>query len=100
LGDRAGLRKGGFLAHRNEEGVKMSQKSAKPPSTSERLVRGMRRATGKYYSAEEKIRIVVDGLRGEASVAENMYYSWSKGFLEAGKRRLAGDTARGRPATR
>jgi transposase len=55
------------------------------------------------YSAEEKIRIVLDGLRGEVSIAElcrregiaeSLYYSWSKEFLEAGKRRLAGDTAR------
>ena len=81
----------------------MVQKSTKPPSASERLVRDIRRATRKHYSAEEKIRIVLDGLRGEASVAElcrregiaeSMYYSWSKEFLEAGKRRLAGDTAR------
>ena len=81
----------------------MSQKPAKPQSASERLVRDIRRATRKHYSAEEKIRIVLDGLRGEASVAElcrregiaeSMYYSWSKEFLEAGKRRLAGDTAR------
>lgn len=81
----------------------MSQKSTKPPSPSERLVRDIRRATRKQYAAEEKIRIVLDGLRGEASVAElcrregiaeSMYYSWSKEFLEAGKRRLAGDTAR------
>ena len=81
----------------------MSQKPAKPQSTSERLVRDIRRATRKHYSAEDKIRIVLDGLRGEASVAElcrregiaeSMYYSWSKEFLEAGKRRLAGDTAR------
>jgi transposase len=81
----------------------MSQKPAKAQSTSERLVRDIRRATRKHYSAEEKIRIVLDGLRGEASVAElcrregiaeSMYYSWSKEFLEAGKRRLAGDTAR------
>jgi transposase len=81
----------------------MSQKPAKPQSSSERLVRDIRRATRKHYSAEDKIRIVLDGLRGEASVAElcrregiaeSMYYSWSKEFLEAGKRRLAGDTAR------
>src|SRR6476659_6113343 len=73
----------------------MSQKPAKPQSTSERLVRDIRRATRKHYSAEETIRIVLDGLRGEASVAElcrregiaeSMYYSWSKEFLEAGKR--------------
>lgn len=63
----------------------------------------IRRATHKQYSAEEKIRIVLDGLRGEESIAElcrregiaqNLYYRWSKEFLEAGKKRLAGDTAR------
>lgn len=61
------------------------------------------RATRKQYSAEEKIRIVLEGLRGEVTIAElcrregiaeSLYYSWSKEFLEAGKRRLAGDTAR------
>ena len=81
----------------------MRQKSATPTSPSERLVRNIRRATRKQYSAEEKIRIVLDGLRGESSIAElcrregiaeGLYYSWSKEFLEAGKRRLAGDTAR------
>jgi len=66
--------------------------------TSEKLVRDR-----KQYSAEEKIRIILDGLRGETpipelcrreGIAESMYYSWSKEFLEAGKRRLAGDTTR------
>ena len=69
----------------------------------EETVRDIRRATRKRYSAEEKIRIVLEGLRGEDSIAElcrreginaNMYYRWSKEFLEAGKKRLAGDTAR------
>ena len=69
----------------------------------ERAVRDIRRKTRKQYSAEEKIRIVVSGLRGEESIAalcrhegiaEGLYYSWSKEFLEAGKKRLAGDTAR------
>ena len=77
----------------------MRQKSTTPASPSERLVKNIRRATRKHYSAEEKIRIVLDGLRGEASIAElcrreGLYYSWSTEFLEAGKRRLAGDTAR------
>src|SRR5271156_1486862 len=81
----------------------MRQKSATPNSPSERLVKRIRRATRKQYSAEEKIRIVLDGLRGEHSIAElcrregiaeGLYYSWSKEFLEAGKRRLAGDGAR------
>src|SRR6201993_1830762 len=81
----------------------MSQKSGSSKPSSERLVRDIRRATRKRYSAEEKTRIVLDGLRGEHSIselcrrvgiAESLYYSWSKEFLEAGKRRLAGDTAR------
>ena len=67
-----------------------------------------RRATRKQYSAEEKIRIVLDGLKGEDSIAElcrregiaqSLYYSWSKEFLEAGKKRLAGDTARAATST-
>ena len=70
---------------------------------SEAVVREIKRRTRKKYSTEEKIRIVLDGLRGESSIAElcrregiaeGLYYSWSKEFLEAGKRRLAGDTAR------
>ncbi len=69
----------------------------------EKTVRDIRRATRHQYSAEEKIRIVLEGLRGEDSIAElcrregintNIYYRWSKEFLEAGKKRLAGDTAR------
>ena len=81
----------------------MSQKSltSKPPA--EAVVRDIRRATRRHYSAKDKIRIVLEGLRGEHSIAElcrregiaeSLYYSWSKDFLEAGKRRLAGDTAR------
>lgn len=69
----------------------------------EKTVRDIRRVTRRQYSAEEKIRIVLEGLRGEDSIAElcrregihtNIYYRWSKEFLEAGKKRLAGDTAR------
>ena len=69
----------------------------------ERTVRDIRRKTRKQYTAEEKIRIVVSGLQGEESIAalcrregiaEGLYYSWSKEFLEAGKKRLAGDTGR------
>jgi transposase len=71
--------------------------------SAEKTVRDIRRRTRKQYSAEEKIRIVLAGLRGEDSIAElcrkegiaqNLYYRWSKEFLEAGKKRLAGDTAR------
>jgi len=69
----------------------------------EKTVRDIRRHTRKKYSAEEKIRIVIEGLRGEDSVAElcrreginpNVYYRWSKEFMEAGKKRLSGDTVR------
>ena len=81
----------------------MRQKSGIHRATSDKVVKDIRRATRKQYSAEEKIRIVLDGLRGEDSIAElcrregihqNLYYRWSKEFLEAGKKRLAGDTAR------
>jgi len=81
----------------------MSQKSGPAKEPAEKIVRNVRRATRKRYSAEEKIRIVLEGLRGEESIAElcrregiaqSLYYSWSKEFLEAGKRRLAGDTSR------
>jgi len=69
----------------------------------EKVVRDIRRKTRRKHSTEEKIRIVLEGLRGEESIAalcrregiaESLYYSWSKEFLEAGKKRLAGDTAR------
>lgn len=81
----------------------MKQKSVSNRSSSEKLVRTIKRKTRRQYSAEEKIRIVLDGLRGEMSIAElcrreglaeSMYYKWSKEFLEAGKKRLAGDTVR------
>jgi len=67
------------------------------------VVRDIRRRTRKQHSAEDKIRVVLEGLRGEESIAalcrregiaESLYYAWSKEFLEAGKRRLAGDAAR------
>jgi transposase len=81
----------------------MRQKSGPRKASSEKVVKDIRRATRKRHSPEEKIRIVLDGLRGEDSIAElcrregiaqSLYYSWSKEFLEAGKKRLAGDTAR------
>ncbi len=71
--------------------------------SAEKTVRDIRRATRRHYPAEEKIRIVLEGLRGEDSIAElcrreginsNVYYRWSKEFLEAGKKRLSGDTTR------
>ena len=81
----------------------MRQKSAPAKEPAEQVIKTIRRATRRQFSAEEKIRIVLDGLRGEDSIAElcrregivqNLYYRWSKDFLEAGKKRLAGDTAR------
>ena len=79
----------------------MKPKHSKAPAQA--VVKDIRRATRKQYGAEEKIRIVLEGLRGEDSIAElcrkegiaqGVYYKWSKDFMEAGKRRLAGDTAR------
>ncbi len=81
----------------------MRQKSGQSKAAADKVVKGIRRKTRKHYSAEEKIRVVLAGLRGEESIAslcrqegisESLYYSWSKEFLEAGKRRLSGDTAR------
>ena len=66
--------------------------SSKDPA--EKVVRDIRRKTRRKHSTEEKIRIVLEGLRGGESIAESLDYSWSKKFLEAGKKRLAGDTAR------
>ena len=66
--------------------------SSKDPA--EKMVRDIRHEIRRKHSMEEKIRIVLEGLRGEESVAESLYYSWSREFLEAGKKRLAGDTAR------
>lgn len=72
-------------------------------TTTEKVVREIKRKTRRKYSAEEKIRIVLEGLRGETSIAElcrregiipNVYYRWSKVFLEAGKKRLEGDIVR------
>jgi transposase len=77
---------------------KMSEKES-----TEKKIRNIRRQNRKKYSAEEKIRIVIEGLRGDESIAElcrregiaqSMYYKWSKEFLEAGKQRLAGNTKR------
>ena len=81
----------------------MRQKLTQSNASVEKTVRDIRRKIRRRHSTEEKIRIVMEGLRGKESIAspcrregiaENMYYSWSKGFLEAGKRRLAGETAR------
>ena len=81
----------------------MKQKSMNSKDNAEKTVRDIRRKTRRKHSSEEKIRIVLDGLRGEDSIAalcrregiaESLYYSWSKEFLEAGKKRLSGDTTR------
>jgi transposase len=81
----------------------MGQKSGPGKEPAEQVVKTIHRATRRQFSAEENIRIVLSGLRGEDSIAElcrregivqNLYYRWSKEFLEAGKKRLAGDTAR------
>ena len=81
----------------------MRQQTRSPKEPAEKVVQDIRRVTRKHYSTEEKVRVVLEGPRGEDSIAElcrregiaeGLYYSWSKEFLEAGKRRLAGDTAR------
>ncbi len=81
----------------------MRQKSIPVKDPAARVVKDIRRAMRRHFTAEDKIRIVLEGLRGEDSIAElcrregivqNLYYRWSKEFLEAGKKRLAGDTAR------
>jgi transposase len=81
----------------------MRQKSMSKKGSAEKTIRNIRRKTRRLYSSEEKIRIELEGLRGEESIAtlcrregiaDSLYYSWSKEFLEAGKKRLAGDTAR------
>ena len=81
----------------------MRQKTEATKPSAAAVIKDIRRVTRKQYGAEEKIRIVLDGLRGEESIAalcrregiaESLYYNWSKEFLEAGKKRLAGDTER------
>lgn len=77
--------------------------SKTPKPSAESVVKDIRRQTRARPSSEEKIRIVLEGLRGEDSIAEicrreniaqSVYYAWSKDFLEAGKKRLSGDTVR------
>ena len=81
----------------------MNKKSVGSKDAADKLVKNIRRKTSRRYSTEEKIRIILAGLRGEESIAalcrregiaESLYYKWSKEFLEAGKRQLSGDTAR------
>ncbi len=77
--------------------------NARGNQSPESVVKEIRRNTRRKYTSEDKIRIVLEGLKGEVSIAElcrregivsNLYYRWSKDFLEAGKKRLAGDIAR------
>jgi transposase len=92
------------LAHRSSiKGSEDETENRAADTCGRKTIKDIRRATRKHHSAEEKIRIVLEGLRGEDSIAalcrregiaESLYYSWSKEFLEAGKKRLAGDTAR------
>ena len=81
----------------------MKPKSSSSKKPAEQVVKDIRRKTRRHFSSEDKIRIVLEGLRGDDSIAElcrkegiaqSLYYTWSKEFMEAGKRRLAGDTAR------
>ena len=81
----------------------MSRKYKKRSRSGESIIRDIKRKTRRKYSAEEKIRIVLEGLKGDESIADlsrregihpTIYYKWSKDFLEAGKRRLNGDTIR------
>lgn len=87
----------------NQKRMTKPKSSVAGKESAEKLVRDIRRNTRRSYSTEEKIRIVMEGLRGEYSIAElcrregihqNLYYRWSKEFLEAGKKRLAGDMVR------
>jgi transposase len=80
----------------------MEEKKKKKPSATQ-VVKEIKRRTKRIYSAEEKIRIVLEGFRGEESIAAicrkydihaNTFYTWTKEFMEAGKRRLSGDTTR------
>jgi transposase len=93
----------GSISHGSLKVHKTRQKTGPDKAPAEQVVKDIRRATRRHFSAEDKIRIVLEGLRGEESIAElcrregiasSMYYGWSKEFLEAGKKRLAGDTAR------
>ena len=81
----------------------MRQKAGTQKPSAETVIKDIRRVTRKQYGAEEKIRIVLEGLRGEESIAalcrregiaESLYYAWSREFLEAGRKRLAGATER------
>ena len=89
-----------FAYNKTKQGIHMSTKKSIPP---ESIIRDIKRKTRHKFTSEEKIRIALEGLRGEENIADlcrregihtTMYYKWSKAFLEAGKRQLAGDTIR------
>ncbi len=84
--------------------LKRKQQTKSSDSATTKLIRKTRQATCKRYTAEEKIRIVMEGVRGEELVSticrheslhSNMYYRWLKSFMEAGKQRLKGEETRG-----
>ena len=86
-----------------EDILTLNQFTMSQKKSSESLIKDIKRKTRRKFSSEEKIRIVVEGLRGEMSIAElcrregiaqNLYYRWSKDFMESGKKRLNGDTMR------
>ncbi len=102
LGDLISLIRECFWLIVTTEEWKMRHTNGTRKSPGAKIIKDIKRATRKQYSSEEKIRIVLDGLRGEDSIAElcrregisqGVYYKWPKDFMEAGKRRLAGDTA-------
>src|SRR3954454_24698521 len=91
------------MAHPRQSGARMGQHSEPEKAPAEQVIKELRRAPRRQFSAEEKIGIVLSGWRGEDSIAERwrregivqkLYYRWSQEFLEAGKKRLAGDTVR------
>jgi transposase len=91
------------LAHFLRLNARIGDLKRGSPDNADKHVKEIKRQTRRKFSAEEKIRIVLDGLRGESSIselcrregiAESLYYNWSKEFLEAGKKRLSWDTAR------
>ena len=88
------LNKRGFLAHLNPRGIEDETEHNHQKASAEKVVKDIRRVTRRQFGAEEKIRIVLEGLRGEDSIAElcrreginqNLYYRWSKDFLEPGR---------------
>ncbi len=93
----------GRVRHQSMTGLKAYTKNTKTSKSAEGIIKDIKRKTRRKFSSEEKIRIVIDGLRGEETIAAicrkegiapTLYYKWSKDFMEAGKKRLQGDTMR------